>query len=113
VLREVRTGSWLTRSAQRQGFGKEMRAAVLQLAFDGLGAVVARSGAFLDNQASAAVSKALGYRENGRHREAPRGEPNVMVDFELPREDWVSESAMLPRADVVGLKEALVMFSIT
>jgi RimJ/RimL family protein N-acetyltransferase len=113
VLREVGTGSWLTRRLQRQGLGREMRAAVLQLAFDGLGAVVARSGAFVDNPASAAVSRALGYRENGRRREAPRGEPRDMVNFELTREDWVWRSRMLPRADIVGLEEALPMFWVT
>ena len=71
MFREVASGSWLCLSSQGQGFGKEMRAAVLQLAFEGLDAVVARSGAFLDNEASARVSRALGYRENGSHREAP------------------------------------------
>ena len=38
VMRTVGTGSWLGRAYQGQGFGKEMRAAVLGLAFDGLGA---------------------------------------------------------------------------
>jgi hypothetical protein len=89
-----------------------MRAAVLQFAFEGLGAVVARSGAFLDNPASSAVSRALGYREIGRHREAPRGEPKVMVDFELSREDWHSRRGRLPRADVLGLEGASDMFSV-
>jgi len=60
VLREVGTGSWLSRSYQGRGFGREMRAAVLDLAFGGLGALVARSAAFLDNPASIRVSQALG-----------------------------------------------------
>jgi RimJ/RimL family protein N-acetyltransferase len=111
VLQEVGTGSWLTRPLQGQGFGKEMRAAVLQLAFEGLGAVVARSGAFVDNPASAAVSRSLGYRENGRGREAPRGEPKVMVNFELTREDWLSRRHTLPPADIIGLEAVLGMFS--
>ena len=38
VMRTVDTGSWLGRAFQGQGYGKEMRAAVLGLAFDGLGA---------------------------------------------------------------------------
>ena len=36
VLREVGTGSWLGREFHGQGYGTEMRAAVLHLAFDGL-----------------------------------------------------------------------------
>jgi RimJ/RimL family protein N-acetyltransferase len=39
VLREVHTGSWLGRRYQGQGIGTQMRAAVLHMAFDGLGAV--------------------------------------------------------------------------
>ena len=63
-LREVRTGSWLTSGAQGVGVGKEMRSAVLDLAFYGLGAVRARSDAFADNERSLGVSRALGYQPN-------------------------------------------------
>ena len=73
TLRAVNSGSWLGRAYQGQGYGKEMRAAMLHLAFDGLGAAVAYSGAFFDNAASLATSKALGYRENGRERQLRRG----------------------------------------
>lgn len=67
VIRTVRTGSWLTREVQGHGIGAEMRAAVLLFAFDHLGAEYAESGAFADNPASIAVSRRLGYQENGRH----------------------------------------------
>ena len=50
-----------------------MRAAVLGFAFDGLGAQVAETSAFLDNAASNGVSRALGYEENGFGSLAPRG----------------------------------------
>ena len=40
----VDTGSWVARSFQRQGIGKEMRGAVLAFAFDHLGAEVAEFG---------------------------------------------------------------------
>ncbi len=89
-----------------------MRAAVLQLAFEGLDAVLARSGAFVDNPASSGVSKALGYQENGRHREAPRGEPKEMVDFVLTREEWFRRRDDFPRAMVTGLEEALPIFGL-
>src|SRR5690606_16044055 len=73
LLREVRTGSWLGRPFQGRGFGKQMRAAVLHLAFAGLGAVTARTSAFADNPASLAVTRALGYEPNGVTRDL-RGE---------------------------------------
>ena len=44
ILGVVSSGSWLGCAHQRQGFGTEMRAAVLLLAFDHLGATTARSG---------------------------------------------------------------------
>ena len=112
IMREVSSGSWLSLPSQGQGFGKEMRAAVLQLAFEGLGASLARSGAFADNPASAGVSAALGYEENGRHREAPRGEPKEMVDYVLSREEWMRRRDALPRATVSGLETALPMFGL-
>ena len=65
TLRTVETGSWLGRAFQGQGIGTEMRAAVLALAFDGLGAEVASSGAMDGNAASRRVSEKLGYEPNG------------------------------------------------
>lgn len=61
----VHTFSWLGRDHQGKGLGKEMRAAALHLAFEGLGAERAESEAFEDNGASRGVSLALGYEENG------------------------------------------------
>ncbi|MWV49815.1 GNAT family N-acetyltransferase [Rathayibacter sp. VKM Ac-2803] len=68
ATRTVSSGSWLTRSAQGRGLGREMRAAVLALAFDHLGAEVAESSALAWNTASIGVSTALGYRPNGTQR---------------------------------------------
>jgi RimJ/RimL family protein N-acetyltransferase len=63
--RTVRSGSWLTRDAHGNGWGKLMRQAVLVLAFDHLGAVRAESAAGVDNAASAAVSHGCGYVDDG------------------------------------------------
>lgn len=60
VLREVASGSWLGLGHQGQGYGTEMRAAVLDLAFTGLGAEFAVSEAFEHNAASYGVSKRRG-----------------------------------------------------
>ena len=67
-LRSVETGSWLGRAFQGQGLGKEMRQAILHLAFEGLGAEEAHSGAFHDNAPSLATSRSVGYAENGETR---------------------------------------------
>ncbi|MDP9075132.1 MAG: GNAT family N-acetyltransferase [Actinomycetota bacterium] len=63
--RTVMTGSWLGPEQRGRGLGKEMRAAALHLAFAGLGARRAESGARDTNYASLAVSRALGYVDNG------------------------------------------------
>jgi len=88
VLRTVHTGSWVGRAFQRRGYGKEMRAAALHLAFAGLGAEVATSGAFEDNAASERVSRALGYRDDGSERKAPRGQARELRRFRIDRADW-------------------------
>ena len=65
TLGVVESSSWLVASARGAGVGKEMRAAVLALAFDHLGAAVATSGAWESNAASLGVSRSLGYVDNG------------------------------------------------
>lgn len=70
----VSTGSWLLPEARGRGIGREMRAAMLDLAFDVLGARIAHSTAHPDNIASQAVSEALGYRFLGRIRDPRFGD---------------------------------------
>lgn len=65
VRRTVSSGSWLHRPRQGQGLGREMREAILHLAFAGLGAARAETEAFDGNEASMAVTRAAGYRPNG------------------------------------------------
>jgi RimJ/RimL family protein N-acetyltransferase/predicted GNAT family acetyltransferase len=81
--RTVATGSWLGRPWQGQGLGTEMRAAVLYLAFAGLGAATATSGAIAGNAQSLGVSRKLGYVTVGSHTVTPRGEPVEHTDLEL------------------------------
>jgi RimJ/RimL family protein N-acetyltransferase len=65
-----------------------MRTAVLELAFRGLGAETARSGAIDGNVASRRVSEKLGYRQVGSSTVTPRGEAVGHADLELRREEW-------------------------
>lgn len=90
VLRTVTTGSWLGRAHQGLGFGKEMRAAILAFAFEGLGAEVAETEAFHDNAASNAVSRGVGYEPNGIGRLAPEGVAKDTVRYRMTWERWAA-----------------------
>lgn len=89
-LREVSSGSWIGLRHQGQGIGKEMRAAALHLAFEGLGAERAYSGYIEGNEASKKVSEVLGYKENGYTYVNIRGERRREVNLVLEREQWAS-----------------------
>ncbi len=93
--RSVHTGSWLGQADQGLGYGTEMRAAVLQLAFDGLGASLATSGAIEGNAASLGVSLKLGYEVVGMSTCAPRGVEVSHTDVALSRAGW-ERSATVP-----------------
>ena len=82
------TFSWLSPDVRGRGLGKEMRQAVLHLAFDGFGAGEASSDAFFDNHASNRISQALGYVPNGVTWDTRRGEPAEIKQWRLPREQW-------------------------
>ncbi|GAA3653085.1 GNAT family protein [Nonomuraea antimicrobica] len=108
VTREVRTGSWLGRRFQGQGIGTEMRQAVLHLAFAGLGAQHAATGAFEDNHASLAVTRKLGYRDDGFSLHDRQGKPAVSRRFRLAREDWRE----LPGFEIHRLDRCLPLFGL-
>jgi RimJ/RimL family protein N-acetyltransferase len=88
TLRVVETGSWLGLRHQGQGLGTEMRAAVLYLGFEGIGATAALSAALDGNEASRRVSEKLGYEANGEDIVAPRGSPVTNHRYLLRRENW-------------------------
>lgn len=110
VLREVHTGSWLGRAYQGQGTGTQMRAAVLHLAFEGLGAQQAVSGAFTDNAASLGVSGKLGYRDDGIQLHAVRGRPAVQQRLRLTRDDWLANRSV--PVEIEGLAPCLPLFGV-
>lgn len=88
TLGTVTTFSWLSVDERGRGLGKEMRAAILHLAFAGLGAREATSDAFVDNHGSNAISRGLGYRPNGSEWATRQGEPALLNRWRLTREDW-------------------------
>ncbi|MGN6752760.1 MAG: GNAT family N-acetyltransferase [Intrasporangium sp.] len=61
--RTVDSSSWLVASSRGKGLGRQMRGAVLELAFGSLGAVAAVTSAYVENAPSLGVSRGLGYRE--------------------------------------------------
>jgi RimJ/RimL family protein N-acetyltransferase len=110
VLREVTTGSWLGRAHQGQGIGTEMRAAALHLAFDGLGAEYATSGARDDNAASHRVSTKLGYEDDGVERHVVRDQPVAFRRLRLPRTQWLAHRTT--PVVVEGLEPCLSLFGL-
>ncbi|MDP8905134.1 MAG: GNAT family N-acetyltransferase [Chloroflexota bacterium] len=110
LLRTTSTGSWLGRAFQGRGYGKEMRAAVLAFAFDYLGADRVTSAAFVDNAASIAVSRSLGYRENGIDRHAPRGVVRDSIRFLMTADGWRLRER--PPIEVEGFDDCRPFFGI-
>jgi RimJ/RimL family protein N-acetyltransferase len=109
-LREVGTGSWLGLAHQGRGYGTEMRAAILHLAFAGLDAEYATSEAFADNAASYAVSRKLGYVENGVARHVVR---DVAVEgrrLRLDRDGWAAARSV--PVTIEGLAPCRAMFGL-
>jgi len=89
-VRTVDSSSWLVPSARGRGWGRQARAAVLALAFADLGAEAAVTSAWRDNHASLAVSRALGYVDNGVSLH-PRGDGRGdMLHLRLTRAKWAS-----------------------
>ena len=106
ATRTVTSGSWLGAAFQRAGLGTEQRAAILELAFVGLGANTAISGAHIYNVSSQRVSAKLGYRQSGSHTVAPRGEPVEHYDYSLERGEWRCPVEV----EITGLETALPLF---
>jgi RimJ/RimL family protein N-acetyltransferase len=109
-LREVSTGSWLGLRHQGRGVGTEMRAAVLALAFYGLGADAASTAAFEDNRASYRVSEKLGYEPCGIERQVVRDRPVTVQRLRLSRERWAQHETV--PVTMQGLEPCLPLFGL-
>jgi len=116
IVREVGTGSWLGQRHQGKGTGTAMRAAVLALAFDGLAADYALSEAFADNPASLAVSRKLGYADDGIDRLAVRGRAAESRRLRIARASWQAAGGArglgIGEVTIDGLEPCLPLFGI-
>ena len=110
VLREVSTFSWLGVRHHGQGIGTQMRAAVLHLAFAGLGATDATSGSFDDNISALRVSEKLGYQPDGIERLAAHGQVTTTRRLRLTRDRW--EAAGRVPVTITGLPSCLPLFGL-
>lgn len=108
TVREINSGSWLGIHHQGKGIGTEMRTAILDLAFTGLGAAEAVSTAFDDNAASVGVSRKLGYTDDGISRISRRGERATELRFRLPRATWLATPH--PPTKITALSPCLPLF---
>ncbi len=111
ILRTVDSSSFLVGEVRGQGLGKQMRAAVLTLAFGPLGAQYAITSAWTDNRASLGVSRSLGYVDNGvtAHR---RGDgAGEMTYLRLTREQWLA-SGWPEQVTVSGVESCLPFFGL-
>lgn len=106
----VSTFSWLAPGSRGRGLGTEMRAAILHLAFAGLGAREAGSDAFVDNEASNRVSRGLGYEPNGTDWDTRRGEAARIQQWRLTRETW--ERTRRDDIHLSGVRECLPVLGI-
>ncbi|KAB8160139.1 GNAT family N-acetyltransferase [Streptomyces sp. 3MP-14] len=107
VLRETNSGSWLGLAHQGRGIGTEMRAAVLELAFAGLGAEQAISAAMADNAGSLRVSAKLGYQDDGIARLVVRGRAVTERRLRLTRDRWLAHRRT--PVEISGLEPCLAL----
>jgi RimJ/RimL family protein N-acetyltransferase len=110
--RSVITGSWLTRGEQGKGYGTEMRAAALELAFGSLGAEEAYTR-FLDgNHASRAVSRKLHFTSNGQRIIYRKGVGRTIQHAaRLNRATW-EEHRNGSSFEITGIEPCLAMFGL-
>jgi len=107
-LKTVETGSYIAAPWQRQGFGTEIRAATLELAFAELGAIEAHSAARIDNQASSGVSRKLGYVENGQRNTMFGDEAGRKTLLLLTRANWMANR--MPGVSISGIDRCRAYF---
>ena len=107
VTRTAETGSWLGLRHHGRGVGTRMRLMILHLFFEGFDGLRATTSAFDDNAPSNAVTRRIGYAENGVEVLAREGMPAVSRRYVLDRAAWDARPAGLrPDVRLVGVDGA-------
>jgi len=109
VRRMISSGSWIGRQFQGRGLGTQARAAILALAFEGMGALAAESGYFETNAASARVSEKLGYRQTGDEFVSVEGRRLREVKVRCTPETWARH---LVPVEIEGLNPCLGLLGV-
>jgi RimJ/RimL family protein N-acetyltransferase len=109
-LRTVDSYSWLATDVRGRGLATAMRTGVLALAFDELGAVAAVSSATPDNAPSLAVSRRLGYADNGLSRTTSQDGVIDLRHLRLLAETW---RAAGHRVEIDGVARCLPWFGLS
>jgi RimJ/RimL family protein N-acetyltransferase len=89
ITRTGETMSWLSREFHGRGIGTAMRQVMCAFAFDYLDAESITSAAYADNPASLAVSRKVGYADNGRDRRSRMDQPVTLQRIVLSPENLV------------------------
>jgi RimJ/RimL family protein N-acetyltransferase len=110
-LRTVDSSSLLATRARGKGYGKQMRDAVLSLAFGPLEAATAITSTWQDNHASLGVSAALGYLPNGQQLHRRGDGTDVMIHLRLSRDDWLTRRDR-PRVEITGFEPCRPLFDL-
>lgn len=90
IDRTVDSASWLAPPARGQGYGTDMRRAILELALGRLGAAAAVSSAWDDNVPSLRVSSRLGYEVQDARPHATADREGTLVHVRLDAARWAS-----------------------
>ncbi len=106
----MKSGSWLAQRSHGRGYGTEMRAAILELAFAGLGAQAANSSVLEGAGASARVSEKLGYVDAGESWVEVRGERRLDRQLRLTRDRWIDRERISVR--ISGLEACIPLFGL-
>lgn len=110
LLRTVDSFSWLATAVRGRGLATSMRTGVLALAFEHLGALAAVSSAEISNAPSLAVSRRLGYADNGVSR---TNSPTGVIELQhlrLTREAWPASDH---HVEVDGVDACLPWFGLS
>jgi RimJ/RimL family protein N-acetyltransferase len=112
MLRVVDSSSFLATDVRGRGWGKQMRTAVLALAFGPLSAEAAITSAWHDNHASLGVSRAVGYQANGESYLQREGGADVLVHLMLKRDAWLA-SGLADGVEISGFEPCRPLFGLS